>query len=548
MSVSQGTTSLAANGFANLPIAKQVGLLIGLAASVAIGVAVVFWSVDPEFRPLFSDLSDQDSNEILDILQTEHIPFKIDKGRGTILVPADDVHDARIKVAGSGLPHGAGLGFEMLDKETGIGTSQFIETARYRHALENELVRTISSFRNVKSARVHLAIPKQTGFLRNARKPTASIFVDLYNGTTLSRDNVGAIVHLVASSVPELSSDQVTVVDNEGHLLTDGDGTDAMASADKQLNYHQSIEASYAKKIQDLLEQVLGEGKVQARVNADIDFTQVEETQESYLPDSKVLRSEQSSQESHTGPGADQAKGIPGALSNTPPPKAEPAKKGETEAAASAQVDNISQAVKNYEIDKKISHKQNPMGVVKRLSVAVVLDDHDVYDEKTGKLSHKKISEDEIANYTKLVKDAVGFDEKRGDSINIINSTFAKPAPEEKLPDPKFFEQPWVWALCKQIGAGVFLLIFVLGVLRPILKGLATKSANNAYAGVTGPGGEIPAGMLLPDGTIAPGAHKNDLKALGHLQSHEQNMALLQELAKQDPQRVARVVKTWVDG
>lgn len=531
-------TSATLHGFGSLPMVRQIGILVSIAVSIALGVAVVMWSIEPNYRPLYSNISTDDASSIIDVLQQSGIAYKLDRKRGTILVDGDDIHDARIKLAAEGLPRGEGQNFDFLGKSGALGGSQFMENARYRHALEAELARTISNFQSVKSARVHLAIPKQSVFLRDKRKPTASVFVDVYSGSDLSPEKVSSIVHLVASSIPSLDSSNVTVVDNHGNLLTDGSGNNKVNIANRLLQYRQSVENSYVDKIQDILVPLLGPGKVKARVSADIDFTASEQTRESYNPDLPALRSEQMMEENKSsGSGVG---GVPGALSNSP----STAKKSEEveSAAVGGVADSRRQSTKNYELDKTISHTKMQPGIIKRLTVAVVVDDREKVDAQSGKVTRTPLDKQEIEKITTLVRDAIGYNVQRGDSVNVINSTFAQPPVVEALPEASFYQQNWFFELIKQVLAAIFIFILIFAVLRPLMRYLASSpvraNARLAHIGNIDPN--------TPEGQAVL-ASADPMRLPAGLQNHQDRMQAVQGMAVNDPKRVAQVVKTWVD-
>ncbi|MGA7800081.1 MAG: flagellar basal-body MS-ring/collar protein FliF [Gammaproteobacteria bacterium] len=543
-------------GFSRLPALRQIGLMIGLAASVALGVAVVLWSQSPNYSMLYGNLSDRDSAQVLDALSKANIPYKVDPNSGAILVPAGKVYDARMKLATQGLPKGSDSGFRLLEKNEGFGTSQFMETARYQHALEGELAQTIASMDSVNSARVHLALPKRSVFMRKQNQPTASVMVSLYAGRSLDRSQVAAVVHLVAASVPGLSPDHVTVVDEAGHLLTSQGSSQDMALSGNQFNYTQRIEQDYAKRIVDLLSPLVGAGDVKAQVNADLNFTVVEKTQETYNPDMPALRSEQTTE--HRTVGASGADGIPGALSNQPPAAgtapanatanangAANAKQGASAASAGTvtqgPVNSSKETTRNYELDKTISHIRLPTGTVRRLSVAVVVNDHQVTDAN-GQVQHKPWSDAELARFTSLVKEVVGFNGQRGDRVSVINAPFQTPAPMPPAPPTPVWKQPWVWTLAKQLAGGLGVLLLVLGVLRPVLRSLAEKGAA---------GGD----MMPAAGSLPPGMAE-DRVSIGHQQNpqltspqlgYDQQVTTARGMVQQDPKRVAQVVKNWVN-
>ncbi|WP_256586356.1 flagellar basal-body MS-ring/collar protein FliF, partial [Pseudomonas sp. HMWF011] len=315
---------------------RQVGLMVGLAASVAIGFAVVLWSQQPDYRPLYGSLSGMDSKQIMETLAAADIAYTVEPNSGALLVKADDVARARMKLAAAGVaPSDSNIGFEILDKDQGLGTSQFMEATRYRRGLEGELARTISSLNNVKAARVHLAIPKSSVFVRDERKPSASVLVELFAGRSLEPGQVLAIVNLVATSVPELSKSQITVVDQKGNLLSDMAENSALTQAGKQFDYSRRMESMLTQRVHNILQPVLGNDRYKAEVSADVDFSAVESTSEQFNPDQPALRSEQSTSEQRTASNGPQ--GVPGALSNQPPaPASAPQTTGGAAATAGA--------------------------------------------------------------------------------------------------------------------------------------------------------------------------------------------------------------------
>ncbi len=532
-------------GFSGLPALRQLGLMAGLAASVALGVAVVLWSQTPNYSLLYGSLSAKDSADVVQALQQAKIEYKVDETNGAVLVPSSKVHEARMKLAASGLPKGMGNGFELLDKEQELGTSQFIEKARYQHALEIELARSISELDNVRNARVHLAIPKRSVFVRKSDKPTASVVLDVYPGRNIERGQVAAIVHLVASSVPNLAPDSITVVDQSGQLLTNEMSDRDMALSSSQFEYTRRVEQSFAKRIEDLLTPVMGPGRVRAQVVADLDFTTVEKTRESYDPDLPALRSEQVVKEQSSS-GGGTAAGVPGSLSNEPPAggtTTPPAGQGGANGAAAANGtaangnhgSSTVKTVRNFELDKTISHTRVPAGKLRKLSVAVVVDDKQKVGDD-GTVQRAPLSAKEIASLTALVKDAVGFDARRGDTVNVINTPFVQPQAPEALPEPPLWQRPWAQDLARQALGGLAVLLLVLFVLRPVMRSLAEKGAS------------LPAPM--PAG-VGMGEDQLSLSGQGQGQlpppnRYEDQLAVAKTMATQDPGRVAQVVKTWV--
>lgn len=527
--------SMAAAKFASLSIPRQIGLLVGLAMSVAIGVGVVLWSRDPTYMPLYSQTNARDSADMIAVLERSGISFKIDQAHGTVLVAADELQNARLKLAAEGLPRESSATGEMFGSSNTFNTSQFIENARYKQALEAELARTISKFNDIKSARVHLAIPRESAFVRDSQSPSASVFIDVYSGLELKKHTIGAIINLVASSIPNLSASKVTVVDQDGQLLNEGGGQSQFSDADRFMDYRQTLEQQYSQRIQEILTPILGYGRVRAKVSADLDFTSYEQTKEFFDPKSPVVRSEQTMEEKHAT-SAD-ASGVPGTLSNTPPQSSPPTAKGAAAPNAGAS-DNAAQgsnsrtqSTRSFELDKTVSHTKNQLGTIKRISVAVLVDNKSVIDPKTKKETQVPLTTKEIDQIKLLVSDAIGLDTKRGDSLNVINSNFVKPDPIAAIPEEKFWQKDIFWSIVKQTFGALFVLALIFGVLRPMLKTLA----NNKMAALTGQNnsqGELSNESML---TIAQTG------------DYETQLTLLRQVVDKEPKRVAEVVKTWVD-
>jgi len=519
-------------GFNGLSLLRQLGLMIGLAASVALGVSVVQWSQDPSYRMLYSNLSIQDSGDIANALQQAAILYKVDTQTGAILVAGDSVHEARLKLASEGLPKGGGVGFEMLDKDQGFGVSQFMEGARYQRALEGELARTIGSLNNVRSARVHLAIPKQTAFARDRKKPKASVTIDLFSGRVLQEGQITAISHMVAASIPSLEANDVTVIDQKGRLLTSSGSSADMRISSTQFNHRKRLEDYYMKRIEGILSPIVGEGGVRAQVSADIDFTVTEQTQESFNPDLPAIRSEQTLEERR--PSGQMLSGVPGSLSNQPP--ANTTLTADIDDDLRSPVSSTVRATRNYELDRTISHIRSGGGDIKRLSVAVLLDDKQTMNED-GDAVRTPLTEDEILRITSLVKEAIGFNSHRGDSVNVINSAFKVPPEIELLPELSLLDSPGTWDAAKQALGGAVVMFLLFGVLRPVLKELAAK------------GEAMPTQAMMP-GPASEGIQNDQLTLSGGTavspQNHETNLSTARTLATQDPKRVAQVVNNWM--
>lgn len=531
--MAESRTALAMNGFISLPITRQIVLVVVLAAIIALSIGFFLWFQKPTYRVLYSHLEARDSAQVVEALQKANIPFNLEQISGAIMIPADKVHEARLKLAAEGLPRGAGIGFEFLEKKQGLGVSQFMETARYQRALEGELARTVSSLKDVRSVRIHLAIPKQSAFIRNRKKPSASVLVDLYNGRNLEAGQVAAIVHLVAASIPNLDPERVAIIDQKGHLLTSGDESKEAGLNTNQFEYTRRLEKSFERRIEDILTPIVGLDGVKAKVTADVDFTEVEQTLEQYSPEGQsAIRSQQSIKETKQGTGP---LGIPGALSNQPPGEAiapEIAVTGEEEISALPRTSRQS-VTTNYEPNKTISHTRFASGVIKKLSVAVVVDYRKTVND-TGEVVSSPLTEKEKDRITGLVKEAVGFSSQRGDTINIITEAFAIPPTPEPLPEPPIWKQSWVWNLAKQVLA-VLMVLFIIGmVIRPILRNLAELgAARTQLAGL--PGEPMPVSSEEQTPVLAkPGS------------GYEKKLNAAKSIASEDPGRVAQVVKNWV--
>jgi flagellar M-ring protein FliF len=520
------------------PSLKPLALLIGIAAAVAAGVVIVLWSKEPTYSLLYGQLGQQDAAQIAQALDTNNIPYKLDAG--TITVPADRVHDARLKLAAQGLPEGDG-GFAVMSKEPGFGVSQFMEGARYQHALETELARTISNLQAIEGARVHLALPRQSAFVRDRRAPSASVFLQMKPGRRLESEQVTAIVNLVASSIPELEADQVTVVDQQGRLLSAPEGSDELAAREKQLEIARGMEERYTQRVEQLLAPLVGPGRVRAQVVADVELSTTEEAREQYRPESQIVRSEQTAEESSRNGSGPQ--GVPGALTNQPPAPGvalppgvaagAPAAAADPASAPGSPPDNTSrQATRNYEIDRTVAYTRQPAGRLKRLTVAVLVDNLRTTDEE-GEVTETALTPEQLENMTRLVKDAVGFDQARGDSVNVVNASFkGELTPEEVTPDEiPLWERPLVRDVAKLLAGLIVLLVLVLMVLRPLIKGLlATPRVAYVPAALAGGAqGSLPGGQ-----------------AAGPPLDYDGQISQARSMVTQDAARVAQVVKTWV--
>ncbi|MEO9273556.1 flagellar basal-body MS-ring/collar protein FliF [Marinomonas sp. 5E14-1] len=533
-------------GFNKLTVIRQLALMVGLAASIAIGLSAVLWSNGPEYKPVLSSITDYNADQIVELLSTNNIPFKLDENTGALLVESDFYHQARLKLAGSGIVSDNIVGMEIMDQEQSLGTSQFVETTRYRRGLEGELSRTITSLQSIKSARVHLAIPKESVFVRDTRKPSASVFLELYPGRRLDRSQVEAIVNLVASSISQLSDKDVTVVDQRGTLLTEKDVDSELSVAGKQFEYTRRVEDVLLQRVNNILGPVIGQGRFKAEVSADVDFTAIEKTDEQYNPDLLALRSEQTLRENRNGANTS---GIPGALTNQPPgavsiPEAVDENGAPIGGSNPANAQSREETTRNFELDRSISYTKRQQGTVRRLSVAVVVDDLVSLDSEASALIRTPWSDDELGRLTLLVRDAVGYDPSRGDSVSVINSPFAVPDPVEPETEIPFYQQTWFLNLLQPTLVGIFILILLLVVVRPILKALNEQNkiavADDTEAAIfsdeTDEIADDQVSLVSAEDILVPGSPEKI----------ERQLNAIRGLIAEEPERVAQVVKQWV--
>ena len=563
-------------------------LLIGIAAAVAAGVWIVLWSRTPTYSLLYANLSPQDEAQVAQALDAAQIPYRLNSGTSGIEVPVERLDEARLKLAGQGVTDSDS--FAALEKSSGFGVSQFMEDVRYQHALEMELARTIASLQPVAGARVNLAEPRQSVFVSDNRTASASVFVQLKSGSNLEPEQVQAIVNLVASSVPNLAPGQVTVVDQQGRLLSAPNGHDAYSMDERQYDMVHRMETDYARRIESLLSPMVGPGLVHAQVVADLNMGVSEQSKELYTPNSQIVRSEQLSEQSAGGPGTG---GVPGSLSNEPPAPGVlvPPASAQSAAAAgqngaatgSAAAQSAAQGAgaqngaanaagtpgasgqpatqpvgggvgalpgdktlsrdvtRNYEIDRTLAYTSQPAGTVRRLTVAVLIGNRSVTGTD-GKVTKVPLDAQELARVTQLVKDAVGFDAARGDSVSVVNASLDTPgAPasgDGTFQAPPLWQSPFAWSLLRIVAGLVVALVLVLSVLRPLVRTLITPlrlapagAGAQALPAATADGGT----PSLPPGREAVSAV-----------SHEQQLAQARTLVTQDPKRVAQVVRGWV--
>ncbi|MBC6907103.1 flagellar basal body M-ring protein FliF [Saccharophagus sp. K07] len=537
-------------GLNNLNLLRQAALMIGLAASVAIGFWVVLWTQGEEYRPLYGSLDRLDSADVVQILETNDIRYKVDLATGALLVPTDELAKARLKLAEAGIPGKSSVGYELLDQEQPLGTSQFMEATRFRRGLEGELARTISNVHAVRSARVHLAIPKTSVFVRDGREPSASVFLELYPGRKLEPHQIKGITNLVASSVPEMKPQNVTLVDQRGSLISLGSEDEKLIAAAQHLDYTRKIENDMMMRVRRLLGPVVGEDKFKAEISADIDFTEIEEAGETFNPDLPALRSEAVVEEQQIGsatPG-----GIPGALTNQPPatglaPEQLPNNANGTEAPVPS--NSRSQATRNYELDRTVSYTKHQKGRLRRLTVAVVVDDKLTFDEQ-GRPVRIPWTDQELERLSILVRDAVGFSAARGDSVNVLNERFVD-LPLTGDYAEKWWESDAAKFWLKQAAGLLIILVLLVGFLRPLLKSLSAAGARakeeeeaRQLAALQAAG--VDSFDSLSDETVT--LTGGDALALpSPEESYEQQLNAVRGLVAEDPGRVAQVIKRWIN-
>lgn len=526
--------------FATLPARSKMMIAAAGAVLFALIVASLLWSKKPEYRVLFANLSDRDGGAVIAALTQLNIPYKHADGGAAILVPTEQVHDARLKLASQGLPRGGSVGFELMENQK-FGTTQFQERLNFQRGLEGELARSIQALSAVSSARVHLAMPNQTAFLREQQKPSASVLLQVHPGRTLDRAQVAGIVHLVASSVPELAPKQVSVVDQTGALLSASDENAPGGLDPTQLQYTRRIEATLAQRVTEIVEPIVGRDNVRAQVTAELDFTLSESTAEQYRPNQgnepAALRSQQISESS--GPAAAGPQGVPGALSNQPPAPATAPVNGPAQPMQAAQGANGGagsgrrDAVMNYEVDKTVRVVRAATGTIKRVSAAVVVN-HRRSVDPNGKVSITPLTPQQIEQINALVRDAIGYSKDRGDSVNVVNAPFTQEEPPKVVEEP-IWKQPDGMAFVREVGIFGLLLVLVLallfGVIRPSLKRVPPPEQ------AADP--NDPSVQAVIDGDIA----------LPALEAEPSPDAINEEalrIARENPATVANVVRSWL--
>lgn len=533
---------------------KRVVAGAAVAVALAVVAAIWLWSSAPDYKVLFSNFSDRDGGAITASLDQMGIKYKFSEGGNAILIPAEQVPSVRLKLAAQGLPRAGNVGFELLENQK-LGTSQFVEQVNYQRSLEGELANSIQAVSAVASARVHLAMPKPSVFVRDQQKPTASVLLNLQPGRTLDQAQVSAIVHLVASSVPELTPSNVTVVDQNGTLLSDTSARNGKQLDPNQLKYVEALQQNIVKQVESIIAPIVGQSNVRAEATAEVDFAQVDTAAEMYKPNSppepQAIRSQQTSEQ--TGPGSQNPSGIPGALSNQPPGAATapiegaPAAGQQPTGGAASAGPSTRNATTNYEVDKTLRFEQKPMGGIKRLTVGVVVNYRRSVDPKTGKVAIKPLSAAEVGQINELVKQAMGYNQARGDTLNVANAPFDgidKPADEA----PDWWKDKNNLPLLKDVAKWVFIAMVLLflwyRILRPALKPVM-KTFDKAVEMPPEPEPQEPEAAAEAD-------HEEIARIAREAEEQKQvivyksNLEMAKTLAQNDPRIVANVIKEWL--
>lgn len=541
---------------ARLRANPKIPLLIAAAAAVAIIVALMLWAKSPDYRVLYSNLSDRDGGDIVTQLTQLNIPYRFADNGGALLIPADKVHETRLRLAQQGLPKGGAVGFELLDQEK-FGISQFSEQVNYQRALEGELARTIGTLGPVLNVRVHLAMPKPSLFVREQKSPTASVTLALQPGRALDDGQINAIVYMVSSSVAGLPPANVTVVDQTGRLLTQSDsaGRDLNAA---QLKFTNEVENRFQRRIETILAPMVGSGNVHAQVTAQVDFASREQTDEEYKPNQAANQGAVRSQQVSTSEqlGGTNVGGVPGALSNQPSatpvaPIEVPQTTGAAANTANAANRTTNTAKQNatssnsrhdqttnFEVDRTIRHTQQQAGMVQRLSVAVVVN---YGSDKAGKPI--ALSKDQLAQVESLTREAMGFSADRGDTLNVVNTPFnaTDDASGSSLP---FWQQQSFFDQLLNIGRYLLILLVAWILWRKLVRPLIAKkeASDKAAASVNN----------IVQAAQTTEAAKQTKEELALRKKNQQRVSAevqaqrIRELADKDPRIVALVIRQWM--
>lgn len=531
----------------DIPAVRQLAMLAVLAAAIAAGLWLFFWMQKPNYVPVYAGLDAKSTEDASQLLTTAQIPYRIDTGTGALAVPADKLGEAKMALASAGLPAGGDKGFEAMTGDQGFGTSQFVENARYQHALETELARTISNLRPVREARVHLALPKPSAFTRDKESASASVVLQLRTGSTLEQNQVDAIVNLISTSVPDLPTTRVTVVDQYGRMLTSRDPTSAEAIGQQQFDQQHRQEAVYVQRIEQLLEPMTGPGRVSAQVSVDMDFNETEEAKETYGPDAKV-RSEQVSQSGDIASMAAAnapAQGVPGSASNTPSPAgATTAANAAAKPAVAPGAQGQRNEVRNYEVDRTLTHTRQAPGKIRRVTAAVLVDNVPAAPAgKDGKQKLRPLTPAEQQRIQTLVQQAIGFDQARGDAVSVVNAPFARDVVADEGDATPIWQNPQARDLLRTILGGLAVIVLIFTVLRPALKQILQPKVvipqQSAVAAIVAEELQSEAAQSRPRAPSDPALPTAAMQ-------FDQKLDVARSAVTSDPKRVAQVVRDMV--
>jgi flagellar M-ring protein FliF len=530
----------------DIPAVRQMGMIALVAAAIAAGLWLFFWTQKPNYVPVYAGLDAKSTEDASQLLGTAQIPYRIDTGTGALAVPADKLGEAKMALASAGLPSNGEKGFEAMEGDQGFGTSQFVENARYQHALETELARTISNLRPVREARVHLALPKPSAFTRDKEDASASVVLQLRSGGALEQGQVDAIVNLISTSVPDLPTTRVTVVDQYGRMLTTRDPTSAEAIGQQQFDQQHRQEAVYVQRIEQLLEPMTGPGRISAQVSVDMDFNETEEAKETYGPDQQV-RSEQVSESGDLGAmaaaNAAAAQGVPGSASNTPNPAGSAAPTPAARPAAPASAQGSRNSVRNYEVDRTLTHTRQAPGKIRRVTAAVLVDNVPAGPAgKDGKPKLRALTPAEQQRIQQLVQQAIGFDTARGDAVSVVNAPFARDASADGGDSTPIWQDPHARELLRTILGGIAVIILIFTVLRPAFRQLlAPKPIIPQQSAVA----TIVAEELQEAATPRVSRPGDPALPTAAMQ-FDQKLEVARGAVTSDPKRVAQVVRDMV--
>lgn len=544
------------NALSQLHIVRQLVFMLIVAAGIALGTAIAMWSTNSEYTALYVNMASQDSADVITALEQNGTQFKIDGNSGAITVPSDIVQRVRLQLANAGLPRASSRGYAILEDEQSIGTSNFIQQARFNRALEQELVQTIKHIQGIRDARVHLSVPKQSSFIRNSNKPSASVMIDLINTQSLGETQLMGIVHLVASSVAGLEAENVTVVDQRGTLLTHRSNSE-FGTSSENIRFTRGIEENYSGRIIDILTPIVGVGNVRAQVSANLDFTLIETTEETFNPNAVVIRSEQIQEEisGSSSTGAVE----PGTLSQTPP-------LADNDSVTDSVTDQVPSgnsnqtrisSTRNYEIDRSVSLIRTVPGSIRQISVAVLVDLHagensvETTDDGTAPddaalAQIAELDQEKIDRLTQLVKNTIGFNEARGDIVSVISEQFYTVAELPPAAEIPIWQQAWVASAAKQSAAGLVVLFLIFGVLRPAMQSVVStqeslpKQNKSLLAGASS--------TEIADDQESLSDHANTLPAptAPGKSIYDENLSLAQDLVSKEPARAARMIQNWL--